>query len=200
MPRVVCTGVALALAAAVATGAEIAPWLRTPAGWDIEIAPRNEPGGRFVIEGRLLGAGDSLPITGANVYVYHVDQKGWYSRKGDKYPRLAGVLRTDRLGRYRVRSILPGRYESGPHVHFEAWGQDLPANSWFVNLYKAPGEKDDPAWGRTPGKHYIAPDSPQAPVTRDSKGVFHTEWDLLMSRAFVLPGHQDSLRRGLVEH
>ena len=166
-----------------------------------DLAPRDEPGGRFVIEGRVLGA-DGAPLAGVSLYAYHADGKGWYALTRDApYPRVAGVLRTDARGRYRVRSVLPGMYEGPPHVHFEAWGPDLPASSWFVNLYMGPDEKSDPAWGRMAAvrRLMIDPARPETFVHRDGRGVFHARYDLRWDRAFRMPAHFDSLRRGLIE-
>lgn len=194
-----CAGLLLAAsAAAVAPPAEIAPWLRVPRGSEVELAPRGEPGGRFVMEGRVLGAGDSAPLAGITLYVYHVDRNGLYALKSAAYPRLAGVLRTDSLGRYRVLSILPGQYAGAPHIHFEAWGPDLPAVSWFVNLYMGPNEKPGREWGRMAGVHRLAldPNRPETYVTRDARGVFHARYDLRWSRGFRMPDRADASRRG----
>jgi len=159
------------------------------------LAPLEERGGRFVMEGRVLGARDSVPMAGITVYVYHADRKGEY---GEPYPRLAGVLRTDAEGRFRVWSVLPGQYEGAPHIHFEAWGPGLPLRTWFVNLYMGPGEKADSTWGRMvrTRRRTLDADRPETFVTRDTKGVFHARYDLRWSRAFTPLAELDSLRRG----
>jgi protocatechuate 3,4-dioxygenase beta subunit len=117
---------------------------------------------------------------------------------GRVYPRLAGVLRTDSLGRYRVLSILPGQYAGPPHIHFEAWGPDLPASSWFVNLYRGPDEKGTPAWRRMDSSHTLDRNRPETYFTRDARGVFHAHYDLRWDRAFRMPEQVDAARRGLL--
>ena len=197
----VCAGLLLAASALAAPPApEIAPWLRPPQSCEVDLAARGEQGGRFVMEGRVLGAGDSLPLVGVTLYVYHVDRNGQYALKGAAYPRLAGVLRTDSLGRYRVLSILPGQYEGAPHIHFEAWGSDLPAVSWFVNLYMGPNERSGREWGRMASerKKALSPNRPDTYVTRDGRGVFHARYDLRWDRGFRLPERFDAGRRGLL--
>jgi hypothetical protein len=177
---------------------EAPPWSRPARGNEVDLAPRGEPGGRFVIEGRVLANGK--PLAGLTLYVYHADAKGLYAPKErpNAYPRLAGVLRTDTQGRYRVLSVLPGQYEGPPHVHFEAWGPDLPARGWFVNLSMAPGEKPDPAWGRmAPGGRMLLDPGRETFVTRDPRGVFHAHYALHWDRGFAMPAAFDSLRRGL---
>ena len=191
----------LASPSTAASPKEIAPWLITPRGWEADIALRDEPGGRFVIEGRVLGAGDSVPLAGVTLYAYHADGKGWYALTRDApYPRLAGVLRTDARGRYRVRSILPGMSEGQPHVHFEAWGPNLAVTTWAVNLYMGPNEKPDRAWGHMASLRRLTmdPERTETYVTRDAHGVFHASYDLRLDQGFPLPAHTDSLRRGLV--
>lgn len=153
------------------------------------------------MEGSVLGARDSVPLAGVTLYVYHVDAKGFYAPESDphSYPRLAGVLRTDSLGRYRVRSILPGQYEGPPHVHFEAWGPNRPARSWSVNLYMGPEEKPDSSWGHmvVVRRHVLDANLPETFVTRDASGIFHARYDLHWDRALRMPAHLDSVRRGL---
>ena len=61
----------------------VSPRDREPTSWHIEIAPRDEPGSRFVMSGRVIGL-DSLPLAGAQVYAYHADGTGYYARKGEE--------------------------------------------------------------------------------------------------------------------
>src|SRR6266487_2447394 len=57
-----CSGILLGLSPAPSEpGPDVAPWLRSPTGWEAHLAPPEEPGGRFVMEGRVLGPGDLLP-------------------------------------------------------------------------------------------------------------------------------------------
>jgi len=199
---VACAMLLFAVPACDAAPRGIAPWSRTPTEGEVNLVTPREPGGRFVIEGRVLGAGDSA-MAGLTLYVYHVDRNGDYAPKDDPngYVRIAGVLRTDAKGRYRVRSILPGQYEGPPHIHFEAWGPGLPARAWAVNLYMAPSEKPDRAWGHMAAVRRSAMDPARTEtfVTRDERGVFHAHYDLVWSRGFAMPAHFDSLRRGLID-
>src|SRR5437867_3656342 len=105
----------LALLAAGAVGAA-AP-SRSPS-WEIALAPKGERGAQLVIEGRVHGVGGH-PMRDVLVYVYHADDQGNYTRGGEKKPRLSGMLRTNVLGGYRVRTVIPGMSEGIPHIHFE---------------------------------------------------------------------------------
>ena len=130
--------------------------------------------------GRVFGL-DSLPAPGVKLYVYHADGKGWYARKKGQWNRIAGVLRTNERGEYRIRSILPGQYEgSGAHIHFEVWDGDRPLRATFASLYVAPGVPPVPIWKSTSAatKEW----KPQmAIVDLDSNGVYRSHHDLWMS-------------------
>jgi hypothetical protein len=195
-----------------APASAVAPWLATPKSWEADLAPPDEPGGRFVMEGRLLGPDGKTPMSRITMFVYHADHDGLYARKGERFMRLAGVLKTDAHGRYRVRSALPGQYGGPPHVHFDAWGPGAPLHLWFVNLYRGPKEKPDSLWGRMGVRHGPLPTGeldeidrrhpppPMALVTRDTHGVFHARCDLYWDRGFVAPARDDSVRRGLASY
>jgi protocatechuate 3,4-dioxygenase beta subunit len=195
-------GLSLGMVAFAAAAHAPAPWLRPPRSWDVEVAGPNEPGRRFVMEGRLLASGDSLPMPGVTLFVYHVDRRGWYFLPKDSsgVPRLAATLRTDAKGRYRIRTILPGQYEGAPHVHFEAWGPDLPGRMCSVNLYMGLSEPSDTAWGRmgTVRCLRLDPERDETYVTRDVRGDFRARHDLRWDMGYPMTAHFDSLRRGLV--
>jgi protocatechuate 3,4-dioxygenase beta subunit len=92
-----------------------------PVGRMTLVSP-DEPGEPLVVAGTIRDT-DGQPIAGASFRVYHTDAAGWYSQdstQGDN-PRLAGGVRTDRAGRYRIRTIFPGHYATSPdgpaHIH-----------------------------------------------------------------------------------
>ena len=157
------------------------PWTQ-PTTWDIQIAPPDEPGPRFEMSGRVLGA-DSIPQRGVHLYVYHADSVGWYAHRGQKFNRIAGVLATNDRGEYRFRSILPGVYEgTHPHVHIEVWKGAHPASSTFFNLVLAQGGAD---WSY--GRLHTAT------MTRDSAGVYHCRKDIVLSAMMACPASYDSM-------
>jgi protocatechuate 3,4-dioxygenase beta subunit len=153
------------------------------------------------MEGRVLDGRKAKPVRGLMLYVYHADRNGRYALDDGPHahPRLAGLLRTDERGRYRVLSVLPGQYAGAPHIHFEAWGPQLPLSTWAVNLYMGPRQSADSTWGRMAVLRRLAldPDRRETFVTRDAHGVFHARYDLRLDQAFRAPAHLDSLRRGL---
>ena len=90
------------------------------------IAPASEPGTRIVITGRILHA-DGSPARNVLMYAYHTNAKGIYPKRGPsdgtlswRHGYLRGWLRTDREGRYELKTIRPGSYpgRSDPaHIH-----------------------------------------------------------------------------------
>jgi hypothetical protein len=174
------------------------PWLATPKGREAVLAPPNEPGGRFVMDGRLIGPDGKTGMPGIKMFVYHADRDGLYARERKRYMRLAGVLTTDAQGRYRIVTALPGQYAGPPHVHFEAWGPGHPLRLWYVNLYRGPSEKPDSLWGRMSVRSGpLRADPPEAYVERVASGVFHANCDLYWERGFKATAQEDSSRRGL---
>ena len=202
---IVCVGAAAAESASF-LGAP--PWLKTPKSWESVLAPPDEPGGRFVMEGRLIGPDGRSGMPGVKVFAYHADREGLYAREARHYMRLAGVLTTDAQGRYRIISALPGGYGGPPHVHFEAWGPGLPLRLWYVNLYRGPKEKPDSLWGRMSVKSGSVHTKPQpgderaghaeANVRRVASSVFRARCDLFWGHGVQAPAHDDSTRRGLI--
>jgi hypothetical protein len=80
------------------------------------------PGTPLVVEGYVLGLGSGTTcaaLAGAEVDVWHADDAGDYDNAGFK---LRGVFVADASGKYRMETILPGRYLDGGeyrprHVH-----------------------------------------------------------------------------------
>src|SRR5439155_9244357 len=142
--------------------------------------------GYFVMEGRLIGPDGKSGMPGVKMFAYHADRDGLYAKQPRHYMRLAGVLTTDKQGRYRIVSALPGSYGGPPHVHFEAWGPNLPLRLWYVNLYRGPGEKPDSLWGkmfeRNRQRYRFPP--PDTDVRRVASGIFHARWDLYWDKGF----------------
>jgi hypothetical protein len=157
----------------------VLPDQRKPQGPEITIAGPAEPGDRLVIEGRLL-RGPGQPIGGATLYVYHADSRGRYVLSGQegRGNRLAGVLRTNSRGEYRVHTVMPGGYGASRHghVHFEAWGPGLARKSWWVDVYRESSHRS--AWSPGTGAEWAKP---------DAAGVRHVTWDIRYDLGFSVP-------------
>ena len=90
-----------------------------------DVAPPSEPGERLEVSGAVYAADGHTPVTGASVYVYQTDARGYYrpdDAMGNRNPRLMALLRTDVRGRYSYRTIRPGSYPGTrvpQHIHYE---------------------------------------------------------------------------------
>lgn len=86
------------------------------------LVTKDEPGDILVVSGTVYADDDITAVHGARMFVYHTDQKGYYSPENDpRNPRIKGSLTTDSSGAYEFLTILPGAYPSGgnpAHIHF----------------------------------------------------------------------------------
>ena len=93
------------------------------APWKVTVAPKNEPGERLIVSGRVYGQDGKTPLAGVSIYVYHTDIRGYYSGEtsDSNNPRLRGYMRTDAQGRYEYDTIKPGPYPASrvpAHIHY----------------------------------------------------------------------------------
>ena len=101
------------------------------------------------VAGRVMNA-DGKPISQAKIEIWQANARGRYAHPSDPNPAALDAdfqgycaIRTDQLGRYRFKTIMPGPYpgmRSGmrtPHIHF-----DIQAKSdRLVTQMFFPGEK-----------------------------------------------------------
>jgi len=103
------------------------PYYRAGAPERASLAEPGMAGTPIDIEGRVTGLDCGRGLGGVELDVWHATHDGHYDndgtmRLGRERFLLRGRLRTDAEGRYRVRTIMPGRYLNGPqyrpaHVH-----------------------------------------------------------------------------------
>jgi protocatechuate 3,4-dioxygenase beta subunit len=159
----------------------------------VVMAGSNEPGERLIVTGRVLDG--SEPIAGASIFVFQTDAAGRYApdksgNDAELNPRLRGLLRTDRQGRYRYETIRPGSYDgNAAHVHYvvkaagyrarllDLWFEDDP----ILVARRAAGEPEIPP-GIQNSAYYKASSDVVAirPVARDASGVWHATRDIRM--------------------
>ncbi len=82
------------------------------------LATDRDAGERLVLGGTVRTTACE-PLVGAVLDVWHADARGGYDNDGWGH---RGTLTTDRLGRWQLRSIMPGRYLNGRryrpvHIH-----------------------------------------------------------------------------------
>jgi len=82
----------------------------SPVRTTTRIASLSEPGTRLVIEGRLFGPDCRTLSKGYALDVWQADEEGNYYDAAPSAYRLRGKVLTDSFGRYRLETIMPGRY------------------------------------------------------------------------------------------
>ena len=167
-------------AAAAPAGATVAAGLASHP-WELSLAPADEPGKSFVLEGRLVWLPDSLPIRDATVYLYHADTRGRYSEQGEGQPRLKGRLHTNVAGGFRVRTVLPGQYNGVPHIHLTITAPGIESFSTTLSLARSHGAGSDTAYNHVPWMVTL-PGTSWAYVEPDGDGGYHCRWTLGVRR------------------
>lgn len=92
----------------------------------IVLVTKDEPGIPLTVHGVVRGE-DGTPAADAMVYLYHTNAKGSYDRDGGpvisdstKQAHLFGYVRTDKEGRFEVRTVRPASYpdtDQSAHIH-----------------------------------------------------------------------------------
>lgn len=149
--------------------------------WDVKMTSPGEPGDPLIVEGRVLGA-DGRPRRDLRLHAYHADAAGRYGVGDLGSARLSVLLRTNLLGEFRLRTVMPGRPEGNPHIHFEieAPGEQYWATS--LNFCRSEGAGSDTTLAVLPWLLQM-PSSQWAPVRRDADGVVRCRWDLRLADA-----------------
>jgi hypothetical protein len=90
------------------------------------LVTKDEPGIPLTVHGLVRGE-DGKPVADALVYLYHTNAKGTYDRDGGPViadsttqAHLFGYVRTDKEGRFEVRTVRPASYpetEESAHIH-----------------------------------------------------------------------------------
>lgn len=131
-------------------------------------------GTKLVVEGYVLGLGAKCTVlSGAEVDVWHADDAGDYDNVGFT---LRGVFVSDASGKFRIETILPGRYLDGGeyrprhiHVRVRAPGRkELITQLYFAGdpynasdgMYKASlamKPRDDGKGGLVADFHFVLP-------------------------------------------
>jgi len=101
------------------------PFFEPGAPHRVRIADDSEPGERLDLDGVVLDADCTTPLAGVVIEVWQADRTGAYHGPDEQY-RLRGIVVSDDQGRFRVETIMPGRYLNGgpgdyrpAHVHFK---------------------------------------------------------------------------------
>lgn len=128
------------------------PYYRSgaPLRWDL--TSPGMKGTPLDIEGRVVDIDCMTPLRDAELDVWQANDEGHYDNDGSMKNAgmlLRGRVRTDGDGRYRIKSILPGRYLNGrqyrpAHVHVKLRATDHQALTTQLYFPDDPFNKIDP--------------------------------------------------------
>jgi len=114
----------------------------------------DEPGERIELAGRVFNEPDCEPVAGAVLDIWQANAEGhYYGLETAAAPvdyLLRGRVRTDAEGRFRVRTVRPGAYRTGPrswrpaHIHVKVSGPGLIPLTTQVYLPGDPHLAGDP--------------------------------------------------------
>jgi hypothetical protein len=146
-----------------------------PSAEPVAIVSEQEPGQPLRIEGRVLDAETSRPITGAVILVYQTDDGGEYEpadRGDESTARIRGELTSDEDGRFAFRTILPGEYPGQPpgnrHIHVHSVEAPGYAPTGFVILFDDNVRDDVRSWAAETGFGQVIETSSAEGVLRGS--------------------------------
>ena len=102
----------------------------------------NEPGPKLEISGIVYKADGKTPAQDIVIYVYHTDQKGIYSKKGNesgwgkRHGYIRGWVKNDKTGFYRFLTLKPAAYPGRnipAHIHVTIKEPDK--NEYWIDEY-----------------------------------------------------------------
>ena len=94
--------------------------------WIDTLPDFNEPGPKLELRGTICQSDGKTPAPGVILYVYHMDQRGEYSKKvnetgwGKEHGYIRGWIKTGKDGRFRFYTLKPGACPVGgnpAHIH-----------------------------------------------------------------------------------
>jgi protocatechuate 3,4-dioxygenase beta subunit len=110
--------------------------------WVDTLPDFNEKGPQLEVNGVVYQADGKTPAKNVMIYVYHTDQKGLYSKKGDetgwgkRHGYIRGWVKTDMNGRYKFYTLKPAPYPGGnipAHIHVTIKEPDK--NEYWIDEY-----------------------------------------------------------------
>ena len=116
--------------------------------WIDTLPDFNEPGPKMVISGVIYKADGKTPAPNVVLYVYHTDQTGHYTKKGNetgwgkRHGYIRGWMKTNNKGEYKFYTLKPASYPNSTipaHIHPVIKEPDK--NEYWIDEYLFEGDK-----------------------------------------------------------
>ncbi|MEX1277118.1 MAG: intradiol ring-cleavage dioxygenase [Bacteroidota bacterium] len=146
------------------------------------LVSEKEPGEQLIINGTFYSRDRKTPAAGVLLYVYQTDATGAYNNDDGSWqrPRINGWFRTDKNGRYEIRTIKPGSYPNrrqSAHIHLVIVPENGPARWLDDFLFE--------------GDPFLSSDDQQRPsrdgsfsyvmkIRKEKDGLLHCERDIIL--------------------
>jgi len=102
----------------------------------------NETGPKLEISGTVYQSDGKTPAGDVVIYVYHTDQTGHYTKKGNeqgwgkRHGYIRGWMKTDARGFYRFYTLLPAAYPDGKNpAHIHVTIKEPDKNDYWIDEY-----------------------------------------------------------------
>ena len=102
----------------------------------------NEKGTKLAVNGVVYKADGKTPAPGVIIYIYHTDQTGLYSKKGNetgwgkRHGYIRGWMRTNEKGEYKFFTLKPVAYPNAKipaHIHVTI--KEPGMNEYYIDEY-----------------------------------------------------------------
>jgi protocatechuate 3,4-dioxygenase beta subunit len=137
--------------------------------WNVTLPDYDEAGPKLIISGTIYNA-DGKPAPGVVLYIYHTDQTGRYTKKGNekgwglRHGYIRGWLKTNGNGEYRFYTLKPASYPNSTiPAHIHPTIKEPGINEYWIDEYLFDG---DP---------HLTKDERKKPEERGGKGIIHLE-------------------------
>jgi protocatechuate 3,4-dioxygenase beta subunit len=137
--------------------------------WSVTLPDYYETGPKLIISGTVYKA-DGKPAPGVVLYVYHTDQTGHYTKKGNekgwglRHGYIRGWLKTNNQGGYRFYTLKPASYpNSNIPAHIHPTIKEPGFNEYSIDEYLFEG---DP---------HLTPEEKNRQEGRGGKGIISLE-------------------------
>lgn len=116
--------------------------------WVDTLPDFNEAGPKLVISGIIYKNDGKTPAPGVVLYIYHTDQTGTYSKRGNemgwglRHGYIRGWVKTNEKGEYRFYTLKPASYpNSNNSAHIHPTIKEPGFNEYYIDEYLFEGDK-----------------------------------------------------------